>query len=111
MLVPRPMLRALWGLTLGDRVPSSPEDKSHSPSPSPPSTKSQDMERTVYCVKRPIVHSKDCTDTNRVRETQRPELEGGGVASCPLRSPVIQAVGGGREDRMVPSPPFSAPTG
>lgn len=98
MLVPGPVLKALWGLILGRRGPSSPEDKSHGPSPSPPSTKSQDVQRVVYCVKRPIVQSKDCTDTGRVRETQRPELEDGGVASCSLWPPVIQAVGGGRED-------------
>lgn len=42
----------------------------------PPSTKSQGVERGVYCVQRPIVQSKDCTDTGGARESQRPEPGG-----------------------------------
>lgn len=41
-----------------------------------PSTKSQGVERGIYCVQRPIVQSKDCTDTGGVRESQRPEPGG-----------------------------------
>lgn len=116
----------LWGHTLGEKVqsstsppkkmtnagswayaegplgtdsgPHSPEDMSHGPSPSPPSTKSQDVERVVYCVKRPIVQSKDCTNTGRGEGD--PEARAGGWRGgiLPLRRPVIQAVGRGRED-------------
>lgn len=57
-------------------------------------------------MKRPIVQSKDCTDTGRVRDTQRPKLEDGGVVPCSIWPPVTRAVGRGREDRTAPSPPL-----
>lgn len=59
----------------------------------------------VYCVKRPIVQSKDCTDTGRVRDPQRPELGDGGVVPCSLWPPVTRAgAGAGRIERLPPHP-------
>lgn len=41
-----------------------------------------------YCVKWPIVQSKDCTDTGEAGETRRPEL---GLVECV--TPTTQAAG------------------
>ena len=56
------------------------------------------MERGFYCVKGPIVQSKDCTDTGGVRETKRPESGGWGVGILVPLPASHQAVGRGRED-------------